>query len=77
MFSCEFSKNFENIFFTEHLKHISAKSFPGELKVAGIIPAFKNKGPNNKAIYRPITLLPIISKIFQGVLFKQIEKFAN
>ena len=32
---------------------------------------------NNKANYRPINLLPIISKIFERVLFEQIEKFSE
>ena len=35
------------------------------------------QNPNNKANYRPISLLPIISKIFERVLFEQIEKFSE
>ena len=38
---------------------------------------FKKEDPNNKANYRPISLLPIISKIFERVLFEQIEKFSE
>ena len=37
----------------------------------------KKEDPNNKTNYRPISLLPIISKIFERVLFKQIEKLAK
>ena len=58
-------------------KCISIKSFPGVLKVAYVIPVFKKEDPNNKANYRPISLLPIISKIFERVLFEQIEKFSE
>ena len=58
-------------------KCISIKSFPDELKVADVITAFKKEDPNNKANYRPISLLPIISKIFERVLFEQIEKFSD
>ena len=58
-------------------KCISIKSFPDELKVADVIPASKKEDPNNKANYRPISLLPIISKIFERVLFEQIEKFSD
>ena len=58
-------------------KCISIKSFPDELKVADVIPVFKKEDPNNKANYRPISLLPIISKIFERVLFEQIEKFSE
>ena len=56
-------------------KCISTKSFPDALKVADVIPVFKKEDPNNKRNYRPISLLPIISKIFERVLFEQIEKF--
>ena len=58
-------------------KYISIKSFPDELKVADVIPVFKKEYTNNKANYRPISLLPIISKIFERVLFEQIEKFSE
>ena len=54
-------------------KCISIKSFSDELKVADVIPVFKKEDPNNKANYRPISLLPIISKIFERVLFEQIQ----
>ena len=55
-------------------KCISIKSFPDELNVADVIPVFKKEDPSNKANYRPISLLTIISKIFERVLFEQIEK---
>ena len=58
-------------------KCISIKSFPDELKVADVIPVLKKEDPNNKANYRPISLLPLISKIFERVLFEQIEKFSE
>ena len=58
-------------------KCISTKSFPDALKVADVIPVFKKEDPNNKRNYRPISLLPIISKIFERVLFEQIEKFSE
>ena len=38
---------------------------------------FKKEDPNNKRNYRPISLLPIISKIFERVLFEQIDKFSE
>ena len=59
------------------IKCISMRSFPDELKVADVIPVFRKEDPNNKANYEPITLLPIISKIFERVLSEQIEKFSK
>ena len=48
---------------------ISTGTFPDELKIADIVPAFKTEDQNDKTNYRPITLLTLISKIF--------EKFPN
>ena len=47
------------------------------MKVADVIPVLRKEDPNNKANYRPISLLPIISKIFERVFFEQIEKFSK
>ena len=50
--------------------------FPKTLKWAEIIPIFKNKGAaNDKANYRPISILPTISKVFERVIFDQINDF--
>ena len=58
-------------------KCILTKSFQDELKVANVIPVFKKRDPNNKANYPPISLLPIISKIFGRVLFEQTKKYVK
>ena len=58
-------------------KIISTGNFPDELKIAHIVPVFKKEDQNDKTNYRPIRLLPIISKLFEKVLYKQIEDFAN
>ena len=58
-------------------KYISIKSFQYELKVADVIPVFKKEDPNNKVNYRPISLLPIISKIFERALFEEIGKLSE
>ena len=51
--------------------------FPGKLKLADIVPTFKKEDQNDKANYRPISLLPLISKLYEKVLYQQIEDFAN
>ena len=58
-------------------KCISTKSNPDELKVADVMPVFKKDDPNNKANYGSISSLPIISKIFERVIFEQTEKFSE
>ena len=50
--------------------------FPSTLKWAEIIPIFKNKGDaDNKENYRPISILPTISKVFERIMFDQINSF--
>ena len=39
--------------------------FPSDLKVADVTPAFKKKSKTSKDNYRPINILPNISKIYE------------
>ena len=48
-----------------------------KLKVADVMLVFGKEDPNNKANYRPISLLSVILKIFERVLFGYTEKFAK
>ena len=48
-----------------------------ELKAAGITPIYKKEDPINKESYRPVSVLPTISKIFEKILFDQLTKFSN
>ena len=56
---------------------IDRSTFPDELKVADIIPVHKKNSTTDKANYRPISLLPVISKVFERLIAKQIEPFIN
>jgi len=58
-------------------KCITTGTFPTELKLADITPLFKKGDPKNKANYRPISLLPLISKIYERVIHFQLSKFAD
>ena len=49
---------------------ISTGTFPGELKTADIVPVFKKKDQNDKTNYISISLLPLISKLFEKVLYQ-------
>ena len=53
------------------------KIFTRRVDSSWLIPLFEKEDPNNKTNYWPISLLSIISKIFERVLFGQIEKFAK
>ena len=56
---------------------ISTDIYPDELKKADIVPVFKKKDQNNKTNYRPTSLLPLIPKIFEKVIYQQIKEFTN
>ena len=56
---------------------LSTAIFRDELKMAYIVPFLIKNDVNDKTNYRPISLLPLISKIFENVLYQQIEHFAN
>ena len=49
--------------------------FPDKLKIAKILPIYKKDNEHSLNNYRPISLLPVISKIFEKVIFQQLHKF--
>ena len=56
---------------------IKQNKFPKELKIADTTPIFKKDDPLDKANYRSIRILPTISKIFERILFNQLQRFSN
>ena len=51
--------------------------FPKELKIADITGILKKQDLLDKTNYRPISILPTVSKIFQRILFNQPQRFSN
>lgn len=49
--------------------------FPDALKIAKVIPIYKKDGDKLLENYRPISILPTISKIFERILFNQIHDY--
>ena len=47
--------------------------FPTELKVADVSPVFKKDDTIKMKIYRPVSVLPVVSKIFERLLHKQMS----
>ena len=56
---------------------VELSSFPDELKLAEIVPAHKKKSTTDKSNYRPISLLPVVSKVFERIIIKQIQPFVD
>ena len=51
--------------------------FPDCLKVAKIIPIFKSGDTKSVTNYRPISMLPFLSKIFERLMFIRLNSFLN
>ena len=49
--------------------------FPDILKVAKVIPIYKNDSKLEPGNYRPISLLPIFGKVFEKLMFSRIYSF--
>ena len=69
-----------NDFFSTYLTKIINISFvtgifPGLCKIAKVIPIFKKDDPLDYVNYRPISLLPIFSKIFEKIIYSRMYKF--
>ena len=54
--------------------HVSGV-FPDELKVGKIVPLYKSGNKSVMSNYRPISILPTNSKIFEKLLHKRIYQF--
>ena len=61
-------------FFNESIKK---STFPSILKNANITPVFKKGCRGSKENYRPVSILPVIPKIFEKLLCKQITIFID
>ena len=51
------------------------KDYPDNLKLADITPVFKKKNPLNKINYRPVSVLPSISKLFEKLMQHQLVNY--
>ena len=54
---------------------ISTGVFPDQLKIATVIPVFKKGDPTNPSNYRPISLLPFMSKILEKIICVRLTNF--
>ena len=51
--------------------------FPDRLKIAKVLPLYKSGDVNELSNYRPISILPIFSKIFEKLLYSRLKNFLD
>lgn len=66
---------FSNYIFLIFSEAISSTKLRSSLKYANITPAFTKCCRSFKENYRPVSILPIISKIFEKLMSKQLSTF--
>ena len=72
----------ENGFTFEYLtccvnEAISSGKFPGSLKLSNIVPVHKKKYPSDKCNHRPVSILLLLSKVFEKIMFDQLYIYMN
>ena len=54
---------------------IDAEIFPNEWKIAKVTPLFKKGSKRELGKYRPISVLPLVSKIFEKIIYHQLYDY--
>ena len=56
---------------------ISTSSFPDNCKAAKLLPLYKKGCKTDPKNYRPISLLPLVSKVFEKIVHNQTQSFLD
>ena len=51
--------------------------FPDSLKLANVTPVFKKGDSTDKSNYRPISILPLLSKVFEKIIYDQLYEYSQ
>ena len=89
--TCPFSRcawieitNTQSVFYNELVKLVQdiwnieilgKRKYPSKLKLADVIPIHKKLQTVFKGNYRPVSLLPVVSKIFERIMDKQTNEY--
>ena len=53
------------------------KKIPDSLKHSDVVPVFKKLDPSGKKNFRPVSLLPLFSKVFEKIMFDKLYEYAE
>ena len=68
---------FANFILQNFNKCIIDGKFPDQLKKADVSPVFKKGNHNDKTNYRPVSILPSLSKIYKRLIYNQINQMTE
>ena len=71
----ENSDIFSNFIYESTNNSINSSIFPSYLKHVDVTPLHKKCNKSLKENYRPVSILPILSKVFERSMFKQMSSF--
>ena len=56
---------------------LETSQFPDPSKIARVLPIFKDDDTTEKSKYRPISVLPVVSRLFEKLVFSQLYQYLN
>ena len=56
---------------------LETSQFPDPWKIARVSPIFKDGDKTEKSNYRPISVLPVVSRLFEKLVFSQLYQYLN
>ena len=56
---------------------LKTSSVPIDFKTARVVPLFKKGDCNFEGNYRPVSILPVVSKIFERIVYNQLYDYIN
>ena len=58
-------------------KAFNENKFPDTLKLSDIVPVFKKLDSTDKTNFRPVSVLPLLSKMFEKIMYDQLYEYAE
>ena len=66
---------FTDALYSEFNRSLETSIFPASMKLANVIPVHKKDNRSEKDSYRPVNILPNLSKVFERCIYNQIAQF--
>ena len=58
-------------------KAFNENKVPDTLKLSNIVSVFQKLDPTDKTSFRPVSLLPLLSKVFEKIVYDQLNEYVE